>query len=143
MEKTIESTITSIKQHYESIDRHQVDELIALYAPNAFFKDPFNAVYGRQEIKRIFLKMFDQLNQPKFIVLEALHKDQQISLLWEFQFQFKRWDLSPKSVKGVSWLELDEDYLIASHIDYWDPAQGIYEHLPVVGGLMRGLRKLA
>jgi steroid delta-isomerase len=48
-----------------------------------------------------------------------------------------------KSLTGVSWLQFDEKNLVSSHTDYWDPAEGIYEHLPLIGSLMRGLKKLA
>ena len=143
MQSLIQLTIESLKTKYEQISVESVDELIQLYSPNARFKDPFNLVFGRDEIKRIFLKMFEQLDSPQFVIRETIQQNSSACLLWEFQFKFKRWDTTPKSLTGVSWLLFDENNLVSSHTDYWDPAEGIYEHLPLIGPLMRGLKKLA
>ncbi len=143
MQNSIQLTIESLKVHYEQISVKSVDELVQLYSPDARFKDPFNLVFGRDAIKDIFLKMFEQVDSPQFVIREVLQQERSACLLWEFQFQFKRWDTTVKSLTGVSWLQFDEKNLVSSHTDYWDPAEGIYEHLPLIGSLMRGLKKLA
>ena len=140
---SLKAAIENLQSKYESISQGSVDELVALYAMNASFKDPFNAVVGRDAINKIFLKMFEQVDSPRFIVKQALQQDHSACLLWQFHFKFKRWDTTNKCVTGVSWLQFNEDYLVASHTDYWDPAEGIYEHLPLIGSLMKGLKKLA
>jgi hypothetical protein len=38
---------------------------------------------------------------------------------------------------------LAEDGRVQDHRDYWDAAEELYEKLPVVGGLMRWLKKRA
>lgn len=140
---SINTAIETLQLKYESISIETVDQLVALYSLNASFKDPFNQVIGRDEIKKIFMQMFEQVNVPRFVVKQALHKELSACLLWEFHFQFKRWDTTNKCVTGVSWLQFDEEFLVSSHTDYWDPAEGIYEHLPLIGSLMKGLKKLA
>jgi steroid delta-isomerase len=139
----LRTAIEALKVKYESISITTVDDLVALYAVDASFKDPFNLVVGRDEIKKIFLKMFDQVDSPRFVVKQALQQDHSACLLWEFHFQFKRWDTTHKCVTGVSWLQFNQDCLVSSHTDYWDPAEGIYEHLPLIGSFMKGLKKLA
>ena len=136
-------TIESLKIQYEQISVESVDQLIQLYSPDARFKDPFNLVFGRDAIRDIFLKMFEQVDSPQFVIREVLQQESSACLLWEFKFKFKCWDTSEKSLTGVSWLQFDHTNLVSSHTDYWDPAEGIYEHLPLIGSLMRGLKKLA
>lgn len=143
MQNSIQLTIESLKVKYEHISVESIDDLIQLYSTDARFKDPFNLVFGRDAIRDIFLKMFEQLDSPQFFIREVLQQERSASLLWEFQFKFKRWDTTVKSLTGVSWLQFDEKNLVSSHTDYWDPAEGIYEHLPLIGSLMRGLKKLA
>ena len=143
MSDLIANQLKSIQFEYENIQIDRVKQLVAHYAPDATFKDPFQLVQGRESIIHIFEKMFTQLNNPTFKVISAMHQGLEASLLWEFNFCFKRWDKSPQSLKGVSWLKFNEAGLITSHIDYWDPAEGIYEKLPLIGSLMRFLKKQA
>ena len=46
-------------------------------------------------------------------------------------------------MRGASHLELADDGRIAWHRDYWDPAEEVYEKLPLLGGLMRWLKRRA
>lgn len=143
MSDLISQKLKLIQYEYEHIEVNRISELMAHYSTDATFKDPFQEVSGKEAIAHIFRKMFDQLNNPSFKFLSITHNSSEASILWEFNFQFKRWNTSPQSLKGVSWLTFDESGLITSHIDYWDPAEGIYEKLPVLGYLMRFLKKQA
>jgi hypothetical protein len=42
---------------------------------------------------------------------------------------------------GGSHLQLDGEGRITLHRDYWDAAEELYEKLPVIGGLMRWLKR--
>ena len=143
MSDIVSRQLKSIQFEYENIQIDRVSQLVQHYAVDAVFKDPFQKVCGRDAISRIFMKMFTQLDCPTFKVASAIQKDLEVSLLWEFTFRFKRWNKEPQSIKGVSWLKFNESGFIQSHIDYWDPAEGIYEQLPLIRSLMRILKKSA
>ena len=55
----------------------------------------------------------------------------------------KRFSREEQCIRGGSHLVLADDGRIADHRDYWDAAEELYEKLPVVGGLMRWLKKRA
>jgi len=44
-------------------------------------------------------------------------------------------------VAGVSRVVLADDGRVSEHIDYWDAAGELYSQFPVIGGLMRWLRR--
>ena len=48
-----------------------------------------------------------------------------------------------QTVRGCSHLVLDASGRIAMHRDYWDVAEEMYEKIPVLGALMRWLKKRA
>jgi hypothetical protein len=115
-----------------------------LYAPDATFKDPFNDVRGLPAIERIYSHMFEALNAPRFIVTSQLVDGPACFLIWEFKFYFKNFDkTTEQTVRGGTHLLLDAQGKITAHRDYWDPAEEVYEKLPVVGGVMRWLKKRA
>ena len=54
---------------FETIDRHTLGEQLgAIYAVDARFKDPFNEVRGLAAITTIFEHMFEQVDAPRFVV---------------------------------------------------------------------------
>ena len=59
-----------------------------------------------------------------------------------FSFESLQQD-PPQTVRGASHLVLNEQGLITMHRDYWDAAEEMYEKFPVVGSLMRWLKKRA
>lgn len=46
-------------------------------------------------------------------------------------------------IHGGSHLQLDPSGRILVHRDYWDAAEELYEKLPLIGALMRWLRRRA
>ena len=136
-----ESITQEIIQRFENLELNTIDRLLALYDAQAFFKDPFNEVIGKPAIERIFTHMFDQVDQPRFIVTRYMAMDTEISLTWEFFFNFKNAPKEQQVIKGCTWLTLNQGLLITEHRDYWDAAEELYEKIPVIGGLMRFLKK--
>lgn len=45
-------------------------------------------------------------------------------------------------IHGATWVRFDAQGLVACHRDDWDAAEELYEKLPVIGRLMRWLRKM-
>ena len=129
---------------FETLTPASLDRLDALYAPQAYFKDPFNEVRGLAGIRQIFSHMYEALEQPRFVVTSCIVDGAQCFLTWDFNFRFKSYDrLTVQTVRGGSHLTFNADGLLDFHRDYWDAAEELYEKLPVVGGLMRWLKKRA
>ena len=129
---------------FESLTPASLQQLATFYTADARFKDPFNEVQGPAAITRIFEHMFDSLHEPRFVVTSRLVDGDQCFLAWEFRFRFQRFDTTTEQVvRGGSHLRLAPDGRVTDHRDYWDAAEELYEKLPVVGGLMRWLKKKA
>jgi steroid Delta-isomerase len=127
---------------FESISPDAVGRIDALYAPDAFFKDPFNEVRGVPAIRRIFEHMFEQVDGPRFSVRDRVVQGDAAFLVWDFDFAFRRpLPPGPRRIRGCSHLRLDADGRIAFHRDYWDAAEELYEQLPAIGTLMRWMRR--
>jgi steroid Delta-isomerase len=135
--------IERIVRLFETVQRADLDRLAALYTADARFKDPFNEVQGPPAIRRIFEHMFDTLDEPRFVVNEAVVQGRQAFLAWDFHFRMRRFNTAPQTIRGGSHLRLADDGRIALHRDYWDAAEELYEKLPAVGALMRWLKKRA
>lgn len=138
----IDDAVAHLTQFFEKISPQDLSKLPELYAPDARFTDPFNAVQGLPAIERVFAHMFEALHTPHFFVTERIVQGHQCFLTWEFHFRFKRFDTSTwQLVRGGTHLVFNDECLVTVHRDYWDAAQELYEKLPLVGGLMRWLKR--
>lgn len=119
---------------YESLQPANLDDLAGRYARTCRFKDPFNEVQGRAAVRRIFEHMFQTVKAPRFVVRDAFAEGDQCFLGWDFH-------AGDIVIRGASHLRFDAAGLVAEHRDYWDAAEELYEKLPVLGALMRLLRR--
>lgn len=129
---------------FEEVSPHNLNRLGEFYDPQARFKDPFNEVEGIPAIQAIFAHMFVQLDNPRFVVTNQVLQGNQGFLTWEFRFGFKGFKTGQtQTILGATHLVMNASGLITLHRDYWDAAEELYEKLPVVGGLMRWLKRRA
>jgi hypothetical protein len=129
---------------FQTLSPQSVAQLHTVYDEQATFKDPFNEVQGLPEIERIFRHMYVALHQPHFVVTGQVVDGAQAFLTWEFRFRFKRFDTTTlQAVRGASHVLFNAQGLVTMHRDYWDAAEELYEKLPVLGGVMRWLKKRA
>jgi steroid delta-isomerase len=127
---------------YQTLTPESVARFDEFYADNAYFKDPFNEVRGLPAIERIFTHMFSQVAEPRFVITGQVVDAGGAMLVWEFYFRVRRWGRAEAMIlRGVSHLKFDEAGKVNFHRDYWDTAEELYMKLPVLGTLMRGLRK--
>ncbi len=119
---------------YETLRPTDLDHLAALYDEHCRFKDPFNEVRGRAAIRRIFEHMFETVQAPRFVVRDALVQGDQCFLRWDFH-------AGDLVIHGASHLRFNAQGLVFDHRDYWDAAEELYEKLPVLGALMRLLKR--
>jgi ketosteroid isomerase-like protein len=138
-----DARVVRIVDFFERLSPQALERLADHYASDARFKDPFKDVQGLSEIQAVYRHMFAALDEPRFVVHDVLVQDNQCFLTWDFLFRFKRYSHELQTVRGSSHLHLTSQGLIQIHRDYWDAAEEFYEKLPVIGALMRWLKKRA
>ena len=136
-----------VVQFFETLGPDDVMRLKDFYCTDALFKDPFNEVQGVDAIAQIFLHMFDALIQPRFVITHIVQQGTDCFVTWDFLFSMRQFQPNTvQTIRGASHLAfcLEEGvWRIATHRDYWDAAEELYEKLPLVGSLMRWLKKRA
>ena len=130
-------------EFFGSLRAVDVPRLRMLYREDAFFKDPFNEVHRVDDIEGIFTRMFNDVDHPRFVITGTVLQDKEAFLTWNFHFHLKRWRSDEQCIRGCSQIRFDDDGLVVFHRDYWDAAEELYEKLPLVGALMRWLKRRA
>ena len=113
------------------------------YAPDAHFKDPFNDVTGTAAIQKVLAGMFVQVDRPRFVITRSICQGDDAFLAWDFHFSFKGDTRREQIIHGATHIEFADDGRVVLHRDYWDAAEELYEKLPVLGSLMRWLKRRA
>jgi steroid Delta-isomerase len=129
---------------FTRISQSSLPQIRQLYAADAYFKDPFNEVTGIANIEKIFAHMFIQVKTPKFEIVSSIGNgsgqtpDTEAFLVWLFHWKEKE---HAKPIRGSSHIKFNQDGQVVYHRDYWDAAEELYETIPVLGGLMRWIKK--
>lgn len=136
-----DAALIRIRDFFQSLTPQSVAQINTLYTTDACFKDPFNEVRGVDAIEHIFTHLFTQVDVPRFVVRDALREGEQVFVTWDFIFRMRRFRHGEQLIRGVSHLKLAPDGKVCFHRDYWDAAEELYEKLPLLGGLMRWLKR--
>jgi steroid delta-isomerase len=134
--------LAGLKAYWEGLTPERLALLGTVYAPDAYFRDPFNEVRGIEEIGRVFAHMYESLLEPRFAITETLLEGERAVLIWDFDFRIRSY--RPQVVQrihGLSVVRFAPDGRVAYHRDYWDAAGELYAKLPLVGPLMRFLAR--
>ena len=129
---------------FETLTPQSLSGLADIYAQGARFKDPFNDVQGLDAIAHIFGHMFVALQQPRFVITRQVNQGDDCFITWDFYFYLISYRPSvEQKIAGATHLVFDSDGRVRIHRDYWDAAEELYEKLPLVGSLMRWLKRRA
>lgn len=127
---------------FESLSPDQVSRMDEFYSADVYFKDPFNEVNTLAQVQHIFSHMYVALDKPRFVVTSQVSEAGQCFLTWDFEFYFKKHQPAVmQTIRGSSHLKFNPAGLVSYHRDYWDAAEELYEKLPLVGSVMRWLKK--
>jgi hypothetical protein len=125
-------------EFFENLSPQRLDGLDGLFDDSARFKDPFNDVRGVAAIRRVFDDMYARCDAPRFRVDDVACRGDTCFLGWTFEFHRGS---RGTTITGVSRVRFNTAGLAVEHVDYWDPAGQLYEGIPVIGGILKALRR--
>lgn len=124
----------------ETLTPAALHNLGAFVTDDVVFRDPFNDVRGCTAMQRVLQKMFDDLSEIDFCVTAQASQRPISFIAWELTGRLSR-SGQPLRLNGVSHLVFADDGRVKVHIDYWDAASQLYERLPLLGPVLRMLRR--
>ena len=125
---------------FEQLSPQTLGQITELYHPQCYFKDPFNEFYERKSLEKLFADMFVKLEKPSFVISKTLSQGRSTFIVWQFHFILRQRNVQ---INGSSHVKFDDQGLVTFHRDYWDAAEELYEKLPVIGFVMKQLKKLS
>lgn len=90
----------------------------------------------------MFAQLCGPLSEPRFIVDTRIEHGSDAFLAWDFRFRIKKYKPDVEQViRGGSHLRFDAQNKICYRRNFWDAAEKLYEKLPLIGGLLRLIKR--
>ena len=134
--------IEKFASFYRDLTSMQVSELGLIYSPDVSFIDPIAKHEGLASVESYFTKLLDNAEHCEFeihTIQAATGNDYFVN--WTMHYTSTRINKGkPIDVDGITFLKIEKN-LIVFHRDYYDLGQMVYEHIPILGRLIKYLKK--
>ena len=139
--QTQPAAIARFRSFYDTFSAAWLDRLEELYAPGFYVQDPFHTFRGDFVAMRgYFQRVLDGLTESRFYSEDDATGSDGTYVRWRWEWRRRARD-PLRIVPGVTHLRFDRDGKITYHRDLFDAADGFYAALPVVGTVLRQIKK--
>ena len=139
--KTHQDRLAAYIRFFETLTPQSVDDLEKLAREDFSFEDPFNHLTNRRDAVRLFRRMFDDVDDPSFKITGSFWNEDGTTAILKWRFTGNTEKMGRLDFEGLSEIHFDEAGLIIRHVDYWDAAAHFYEKVPLLGAVLRMIRK--
>jgi hypothetical protein len=136
------AAIERFKAFFARFDAERIASTIgAVYGSEVWFDDNLKVVRGREALERYLIETTRSVESCTVEVLDVARSGCEFYLRWQMEIRSPRLKKSrPLLSFGMSHLRYDADGRIILHRDFWDAAGGLFEHLPVIGTIIRRIK---
>lgn len=129
---------------FNKMTKDNVAEVCAeFYAEDVKFVDPLGSVQGRQELVAYYQHMYENVISIHFEDQGVFEKGDESVFIWNMRLKHSAIDADePIEVSGTSVMRF-KDGKVIYHRDYFDVGAMLYEHIPVIGSLIKWIKKKA
>lgn len=130
-----------VQDFYNQFNKDTINSLDTFYTKDVQFADPLGEIKGVQAMKDYYANMYKNVTAIKFEFNEAICEGANCIFFWKMTFSSSKIKGGEPLVSyGNSHIKFTTDGLIHYHRDYFDMGEFIYEHIPVVGYLVRKVK---
>ncbi|GGI69857.1 nuclear transport factor 2 family protein [Shewanella gelidii] len=141
-EEMTQQTADTLIALYKTLNRHNLHLLDTVYAKDICFIDPLHQIRGLDALMRYFEVLYHNVQSIEFVIHERLTQPHQVCLFWQMSYSHAKLNAGkPILVDGSSHLKLNDEYQICYHRDYFDVGQMLYEPIPVLGHVIRKIKR--
>lgn len=131
--------LEEFKQAYLDMTRMDISRLDRVYAHTLIFRDPVHQLRGLSAMQDYLVELVAQVHECRFEFLDQLSSEDTAYLKWNMHFRHPRLAGGELlTLRGMSQLQYNDR--IFFHEDSYDLGQMLYEHIPLLGGMLRWLK---
>jgi steroid delta-isomerase len=140
---TYKDKLDSYLNKISNIEANSIHEVLAEISDDFIFIDPFNHTQGKANYQKVLEAALHDSLDMKFSIKETIRNENIAYLSWNYSFRPRNKILGDDkiSLDGMSEIKISDSGLISYHRDYWDVSSTIYERIPVIGFILKKLRR--
>lgn len=125
---------------YGQLSTDNLELLSVIYHDDVVFTDPMHQLNGFKELSSYFESLYTNLLSCDFVIDEVILDGDTAGIYWHMNYQHPKLNSGQRiEVQGHSKISGRDDKVIY-HRDYIDLGAMLYEHLPVLGRLVKWLK---
>ena len=130
--------IEKFKAFYKDVKHPQLDRISEVYCDDVKFKDPVHQIHGIAELHAYLSSMCDGVTSGRFEFLDQLVGVDTAYIKWNMYFSHPKLGKETHEVRGITQIQFNER--IYYHEDVYDLGEMLYEHVPILGRVVAGLK---
>lgn len=129
-----------LQDFYASLSDEALNELGEIYSPDVEFVDPVNSHKGLAQLTTYFSHLLSNCHTCKFDIHGYDNCGQTLFIRWTMHYAHpKLKNAQQLSLDGISELHIRDERVYYQR-DYYDMGAMLYEHIPVIGAVIRWLK---
>lgn len=138
-EQAIDQGLERFALGYQDLTAPTLGEAIdEIYAESLFFNDTVHTFTDRAALKAYMIQTGANLSESEVEIHQVLRDGADVFVRWTMFFQIGEGEEAIRSSSiGITHLRFDDTGQVILHQDYWDSANALYSHLPIVGFVVR------
>jgi hypothetical protein len=130
-------TFKSVFNRLERSNLHLLDEI---YAEDIEFRDPFLQIRGLPRLREYFARQYEDVIQSRFVFEDEAIQGQRAMLTWTMHIEHRRFARGEViRLSGSSYIRFTRK--VVYHCDYFDLGAFVYERIPILGGVIRFIKR--
>jgi hypothetical protein len=117
------------------------ERLKQVYAEEPYFNDTLRTVRARSELISYLEHTAQRLDSMALTMMSTHIEGADVYLRWQMHTEFSvGWRDASVDTIGMTHLRFNDAGEVVLHQDFWDSRQGIFEHIPFLGGMIGWVR---
>ncbi|MCY7297112.1 nuclear transport factor 2 family protein [Alteromonas sp. a30] len=133
--------MTIIKQQFTDFYAHfghdSISRLHHIYAEDVKFIDPIHRIHGLPELTLYFQNLMQQTHHCHFQIQSYKESNEHHFVEWDMRFAHPKLNAGNEiQLSGISTLRVKNNKVVYQQ-DYYDLGAMLYEHIPLLGRIVR------
>ena len=136
----MQTVVERFKQTYNRLNAQSLGLLKELYSHDVVFQDPFRRISGLPALTEYFAELYRHLESSSFVFEDDIVQGNSAVLAWTMSLKHPRLRGGDVvTVPGSTHIRFRDKVMY--HRDYFDAGAMLYEHLPLIGLVIRTIKE--
>lgn len=136
----MQSVVARFKQTYNRLNVRSLGLLDELYSHDVVFQDPFRRMSGLPALTGYFAELYRHVESSSFVFEDEVVQGNSAVLTWTMSLKHPRLNGGDQvTVAGSTHIRFRDK--VTYHRDYFDGGAMLYEHLPLIGLVIRMIKE--